>query len=50
MNSKGEKSKSNWKNKLHELIYEADTTTGKWFDLILIILIIQRYPNYVGKC
>lgn len=40
MNSKGEKSKSNWKNKLHEIIYEADTPTGKWFDLILIILII----------
>jgi voltage-gated potassium channel len=40
VNSKGEKSKFNWKNKLHELIYEADTTAGKWFDLILIILII----------
>ncbi len=40
MNSKGEKSKYNWKNKLHEIIYEADTPMGKWFDLILILLII----------
>ena len=40
MNSKGEKSKYNWKNKLHEIIYEADTPMGKWFDLILIILIL----------
>jgi voltage-gated potassium channel len=30
----------NWKHKLHEIIYEADTPSGKWFDLILLILII----------
>ena len=29
-----------WKNKVHEIIYEADTPLGKWFDIILFILII----------
>ncbi len=29
-----------WKTKLHEIIYEADTPTGKWFDIILLILIL----------
>ena len=29
-----------WKNKLHEIIYEADTPAGKWFDIILIIAIL----------
>lgn len=29
-----------WKKKLHEIIYEADTPMGKWFDIILIILIL----------
>lgn len=37
---KEEKSKSKWKNRLHEIIYEADTPTGKWFDLTLIVLIL----------
>tara|TARA_R110001583_G_scaffold67308_3_gene192565 strand:+ start:22358 stop:23191 length:834 start_codon:yes stop_codon:yes gene_type:complete len=32
--------KNNWKNKLHEIIYEADTPAGKWFDIILILTII----------
>ena len=40
MKLKGKKSKSNWKSKLHEIIYEADTPVGKWFDIVLIILII----------
>ena len=31
---------SPWKNKLHEIIYEADTPMGKLFDIILFILII----------
>ncbi len=31
---------TNWKSKLHEVIYEADTPMGKWFDIILFILII----------
>lgn len=29
-----------WKFKLHEIIYEADTKAGKWFDLILIVTIL----------
>ncbi|NQY28389.1 MAG: ion transporter [Flavobacteriaceae bacterium] len=29
-----------WKRKLHEIIYEADTPAGKWFDIILLFLII----------
>jgi voltage-gated potassium channel len=32
--------KLNWKNRLHEIIYEADTKEGKWFDIILILTII----------
>ena len=28
------------KERLHELIFEADTPTGKWFDIILLILIL----------
>ena len=35
-----EKSNKGWKNKVHEIIYEADTPMGKWFDIILILLII----------
>ncbi|MHA7058967.1 ion transporter [Aquimarina sp. M1] len=30
----------NWKDKLHEIIYEADTPLGKFFDVILLILIL----------
>lgn len=32
--------KKNWKTKLHNIIYEADTPAGKWFDIILLITII----------
>lgn len=32
--------KSNWKTKIHEIIYEADTPAGKLFDVILLIFII----------
>ena len=37
-----EKQKDNrhWKEKLHEIIYEADTPNGKLFDIILILVII----------
>lgn len=35
-----EKSDKGWKSKLHEIIYEADTPMGKWFDIVLIFLII----------
>ncbi|WP_445958119.1 ion transporter [Yeosuana sp.] len=31
---------TNWKTKLHEIIYEADTPTGKIFDVVLLITII----------
>nr|WP_148869708.1 ion transporter [Tenacibaculum adriaticum] len=30
----------NWKEKLHEIIYEADTFAGKLFDVALLILIL----------
>ncbi|MBT2160976.1 ion transporter [Zobellia barbeyronii] len=29
-----------WKYKVHEIIYEADTPLGKWFDILLFVLII----------
>jgi len=32
--------KNNWKNQLHDIIYEADTPIGKWFDIILIVVIL----------
>ncbi|WP_424500462.1 ion transporter [Robiginitalea sp.] len=32
--------KKDWRHKLHEIIYEADTPMGKWFDLILIFIIL----------
>ncbi|MDA0176865.1 ion transporter [Mesoflavibacter profundi] len=30
----------NWKEKLHEIIYEADTPAGKIFDIVLLLLIV----------
>ncbi|WP_378172963.1 ion transporter [Aquimarina sp. SS2-1] len=30
----------NWRDKLHEIIYEADTPLGKIFDVVLLILIL----------
>ncbi len=32
--------KRNWKTKLHEIIYEADTSGGRLFDVVLLIAII----------
>ncbi|NRB82433.1 MAG: ion transporter [Winogradskyella sp.] len=32
--------KHNWRSKLHEIIYEADTPAGKLFDVILLITIL----------
>jgi voltage-gated potassium channel len=32
--------KHNWKTKLHEIIYEADTPAGKLFDVVLLISIL----------
>ena len=34
------KKSSNWRFKLHEIIYEADTPAGKLFDIILLIAIL----------
>lgn len=34
------KQKKDWKERLHEIIYEADTKEGKLFDIILLIAII----------
>ena len=30
----------NWREKLHEIIYEADTPVGKAFDIVLLIVIV----------
>ncbi len=38
MNNKNEK--TSWNNKLHEIIYEADTRAGKFFDVVLLIAIL----------
>lgn len=32
--------KHTWKTKLHEVIYEADTKAGKWFDVLLLVFIL----------
>ena len=37
---KDQKQHKGWKDKVHEIIYEADTPMGKWFDIILIIVIL----------
>lgn len=31
---------SKWKHKLHEIIYEADTPAGKYFDILLLVAIL----------
>jgi len=35
-----EPAQSSWRNKLHEIIYEADTPTGKLFDIVLLFVIL----------
>ncbi|AXT20543.1 ion transporter [Flavobacteriaceae bacterium AU392] len=37
---KNSKSNNNWKLKLHEIIYEADTPMGKLFDVVLLFFIL----------
>ena len=37
---KNKKEVPKWKVKLHDIIYEADTKEGKWFDIVLIITIL----------
>lgn len=45
-----------WKNKLHEIIYEADTPSGKLFDVVLlifillsIVLVMLESVDYIGN-
>jgi len=33
-------SRSRWRLRLHEIIFEADTPAGKWFDVLLILAIL----------
>ena len=39
-NSSSPKPLSKWQQKLHEIIYEADTPAGKWFDILLLLFIL----------
>lgn len=34
------KPNSNWRRKIHDIIYEADTPAGKFFDVVLLFLIL----------
>ena len=50
-----QKPKAAWKNKLHEIIYEADTPAGKLFDVVLlfvillsIVLVMLESVDYIG--
>lgn len=36
----GQRALPKWKQKLHEIIYEADTPSGKLFDIVLFFLIV----------
>lgn len=38
--TKHRKHNTNWKSKVHEIIYEADTPAGKLFDILLLIAIL----------
>lgn len=40
LTKKPKKPQQNWKARLHEIIYEADTPAGKLFDVILLITIL----------
>lgn len=40
MNLETERPESHWRNRLHEIVFEADTRAGKIFDLIVISLIV----------
>lgn len=37
---KRQKPNKSWRSKLHEIIYEADTSLGKVFDIVLFVLIV----------
>lgn len=38
--TKPERTLPAWRQKIHEVIFEADTPSGKWFDIILIVSIV----------
>ena len=40
LSSENQKPLSPWQLKLHEIIYEADTPAGKWFDILLLLFIV----------
>ncbi len=40
MNITKTNNEKHWRSKLHDVIYEADTKSGKWFDIILLLLIV----------
>ena len=51
-----QKKEPSWKNKLHEIIYEADTPSGKLFDVVLlifillsIVLVMLESVDYIGN-
>ena len=51
-----QKKEPSWKNKLHEIIYEADTTSGKQFEVVLlifillsIVLVMLESVDYIGN-
>ena len=51
-----QKKEPSWKNKLHEIIYEADTPSGKLFDVVLlifillsIVLVMLEIVDYIGN-
>jgi len=51
-----QKKEPSWKNKLHEIIYEADTPSGKLFDVVLlifillsIVLVMLESVDYIGS-
>lgn len=37
---KNKSSKKGWKYRIHEIVYEADTPAGKFFDVVLLLVII----------
>ena len=40
MSLNNNKPSSPFKKKLYEIIFEADTRAGKWFDIILLVAIL----------
>jgi len=36
---KSDKPSTSWRSRLHEIIFEADTPAGRWFDILLILAI-----------